>query len=88
MLCHMEKPTTLVASSIQRIRRFRAHKEWKINRLAKEAGLRESSIRNIDDPTWNPESRTLASLEAVIPATFKGDGTDVPEAEPQKGEAA
>lgn len=57
---------SFVTQSIARIRAFRLAKGWTINRMAREAGLTESSIRNMDRPDWNPESRTLERLEATI----------------------
>jgi ribosome-binding protein aMBF1 (putative translation factor) len=80
MLWGMKKAPTHIARSIERIRRYRVHKRWSLNRLATEAGLRESSIRKMSEADWNPESKTLAMLEAIIPDTFRGDGTDKPEA--------
>lgn len=76
----------LIAQSIARIRAYRSFRGWKLNRLAKEAGLRESSIRFMDQDDWNPESKTLHSLESVIPVGF--DPTKPDGGLPAEGEAA
>jgi ribosome-binding protein aMBF1 (putative translation factor) len=56
----------LTEQAIQRVRTFRSEKGWTLSKLAREAGLRESTIRNMDADDWNPETRTLAKLEAVV----------------------
>lgn len=38
--------------------------------LARRAGVRESTIRNIGDPDWNPTSDTLRKLESAAPAVL------------------
>lgn len=68
-----------IEQTITRVRAFRAFKSWTVSRFAAEAGIGESAIRKMDDPDWNPEAKTLKRLEAVIPAAFKGDGSDEPE---------
>jgi len=57
-----------IRQNIDRIRTFRQERGWSVSRLAKAAGLRESSIRKIDSEDWNPESKTLAKLEEAIAA--------------------
>lgn len=52
--------------AIRQVRSFRAKSGWSLNKLAKRAGLRESTIRNIDDPEWNPEFETLKKLEILV----------------------
>jgi hypothetical protein len=34
------------------------------------AGVPEGSVRNIDDPSWNPTFATFRSLDAVVPHEF------------------
>ena len=41
--------------------------------LAKEAGIRDTVLRHIDDEAWNPTVRTLERLERVVPAEFEAD---------------
>lgn len=55
---------------IDRIRAFRRSTGWSVLRLAREAGISESTLRHIDRPSWNPESETLRRLEAIIPPDF------------------
>jgi ribosome-binding protein aMBF1 (putative translation factor) len=52
--------------AIERVRKFRQRKGWTINKLATRAGVTESTIRMMDEPTWNPEAKTLKKLEGVI----------------------
>jgi ribosome-binding protein aMBF1 (putative translation factor) len=56
----------LTEQAIQRVRQFRQTKGWTLSKFAREAELRESTIRKMDEPDWNPEHRTLAKLEAVV----------------------
>lgn len=60
----------LIDQSIARVRAYRQAKGWSILRLAKEAGLGESTIRRLDSPDWCPTAGTLRQLEAVIPESF------------------
>jgi ribosome-binding protein aMBF1 (putative translation factor) len=52
--------------AIQKVRAFRTKKGWTLNRFAKEVGLRESTIRYMDDPDWRPEFDTLRKLESFV----------------------
>jgi len=60
-----------IAKSIEKIRAFRVSQGWTLSKLAREAGLRESSIRDLDRDSWNPESKTLRKLETIIPPGFE-----------------
>lgn len=62
-----------VNDTIRRIRAFARFKGWNRNRLATEAKVAESTIRQIFDDGWNPRADTLRQLEAVIPAEFVPD---------------
>jgi transcriptional regulator with XRE-family HTH domain len=55
-----------INQTLERVREFRQRKGWTLSKFAREAGLRESTIRKMDDDSWNPEIRTLQKLEAVI----------------------
>ena len=61
----------LIDRSIARVRAYAAHTGWSRNKLATEAGLTESTIRNFGDPNWSPNAETLRKLEAIIPADFE-----------------
>lgn len=61
----------LIEQAIQRVRAFRKERGWNLSQFAREAGLKESTIRKMDEPSWNPEINTLRKLEAVI-------GTEMP----------
>lgn len=52
---------------IERIRSYRHTRGWSILRFAKEAGMGESTIRNMDRSDWSPTADTIRRLEAVIP---------------------
>ncbi|MBK8159151.1 MAG: helix-turn-helix transcriptional regulator [Rhodospirillaceae bacterium] len=57
--------------SISRIRAYRRQQGWSVLRLANTAGLRESTIRQLEDPNWSPTASTLRKLEAIVPADFQ-----------------
>jgi len=76
--------STPTDDSIDRIRAWRKSAGWSINRLGSECGLNESTLRDIDNPDWNPRAETLRKLEAVIPPGWQ-PGDKAPAAE---GEAA
>jgi transcriptional regulator with XRE-family HTH domain len=61
-----------INQTLERVREFRQRKGWTLSRFAREAGLKESTIRKMDTPAWNPEARTLEKLEAVIVAERAG----------------
>lgn len=52
---------------IERLRAYRRAKGWSILRFAKEAGMGESTIRNMDHPEWSPTADTIRRMEAIIP---------------------
>ena len=62
----------VIDNAIARVRAFMATTGWSRNRLAIEAGLAESTIRNIAEPNWNPTADTLRQLEAVV-SRVEGD---------------
>ncbi|HVJ44653.1 MAG TPA: helix-turn-helix transcriptional regulator [Dongiaceae bacterium] len=66
-----------IAKSIEKIRAFRVSRGWTLSKLAREAGLRESSIRDLDRDSWNPESKTLRKLETIIPSDFQPSAGEV-----------
>ena len=63
---------TTIDAVIERVRAYRRLAGWSVLRLAREAGISESTLRHIDRADWNPESETLRKLEAIIPAEFGG----------------
>lgn len=54
-------------TDIQRIRAFAAEKRWRKSRLAKEAGLGDTTLRGFDRPSWNPTARVVEKLSSVVP---------------------
>ena len=54
------------AATIDRVRALVAEGEATRSGLARAAGLHANSLRNIDEPDWNPTSDTLRKLEAYI----------------------
>lgn len=56
--------------SIKRIREFLRSSGLSKNRLAQEAGLRESTLRNMHRDGWSPSAATLRRLEKAIPHDF------------------
>lgn len=56
---------------IKRIRSYVESQGWSRSRLAREAGLpHHTSIRDWDNPDWNPTAAVLRRLEAVVPDDF------------------
>jgi 3,4-dihydroxy 2-butanone 4-phosphate synthase/GTP cyclohydrolase II len=66
----------MIDQLIARIRAYRANQGWSILRLAREAGLNESTIRHLDKPDWCPTAETLRKLESVIPEDFTPPSND------------
>lgn len=58
---------------IERLRRFAAAKGWTKTRLAREADINETTLRNFHRPDWNPTLKTIQAIEAIIPADFPAD---------------
>lgn len=58
-------------SDIRRIREFAASKGWKKSRLAKEAGVGDTTLRGFDRDDWNPTARVLERLTGIIPKDFR-----------------
>lgn len=44
------------------IRAFRRHREWSINRLAKETRVPWSVLRDMDKESWSPSAKTIRAL--------------------------
>lgn len=63
----------MIDQTIERVRAYRRHQGWSILRFAKEAGMGESTIRNMDHDDWSPTADTLRRLERVIPEGFAPD---------------
>jgi ribosome-binding protein aMBF1 (putative translation factor) len=61
----------MIEICLHRIRAFRHEKGWSKNRLARETGLRESTIRAMDSADWSPTADTVRALERVIPDDFE-----------------
>lgn len=59
-----------VQHSISRVRAFMKAEGLSRRALAEKAKIGDTTIRNIDEPDWNPTAETLTKLEAVIPAEF------------------
>ncbi len=60
----------LIDDALVRIRAYRLHKGWSVNKYAVEAGVAESTIRRLDDPTWSPTATTIRLLECLVPDDF------------------
>lgn len=52
--------------------------DWRKSRLAAEAGLPDTTLRNFDGDDWNPTVETLERLEKTIPSGWQA-GDPVPE---------
>ena len=84
----MPEPLNTSSAVIARLRAWAAANEWKKSRLAAEAGLPDTTLRNFDSDEWNPTLDTLERLERTIPKTWQV-GDPVPEmAAKRKAKAA
>ena len=75
--------TTTIDDAICRIRAYAQEKGWTKSRLAQEAGMGDTTLRDFDTLDWNPQADTLRRLEAIIPADFfqpSDDGSALQEA--------
>lgn len=52
---------------IIRVRAFMAARGWSTGQYARAAGLRDSTLRFMASPDWNPTVETLRKLEGPIP---------------------
>lgn len=55
---------------VARVRAYRDQMGWSNNHLSKQAKVSEAAVRNIDDPQWNCELKTLRKLCDIIPDGF------------------
>jgi ribosome-binding protein aMBF1 (putative translation factor) len=51
---------------ISKLRSSRKKIGWSKNKLAKEAGIRESTLRKMNEQTWNPNTKTLRKIETAL----------------------
>lgn len=56
---------------IARIRAYAASQGWTKTRLAREAGMVGTTLRDFEKPHWSPTANTLRRLEAIIPPDFE-----------------
>ncbi|MEC4591641.1 helix-turn-helix transcriptional regulator [Nitrospirillum amazonense] len=66
----------LIDQAIERVRSYRRAQGWSILRLAKEAGMTESTIRHLDRDDWSPNADTLRRLERIVPKGFVGQAAE------------
>jgi len=64
---------TEIDGAIVRIKAYAAARGWSKSRLAKEAGVGDTTLRHFGRPDWNPTIETLRRLEAIIPVEFTPD---------------
>lgn len=60
-----------IDDAIDRIRAYAAFRGWRKSRLAAEAGMRDTTLRDFDRNDWNPTADTLRRLEAIVPEGFE-----------------
>ncbi|MBO9580308.1 MAG: hypothetical protein J7498_05405 [Sphingobium sp.] len=56
----------MVHEIIKRVRETLAQPGMSKHKLAIVAGLHRNTLRDVDDPDWNPSAATLAALEPHI----------------------
>lgn len=62
--------TNSIDAAIARIRAYTQFQGWTKTRLAREAGLVDTTLRDFDKPDWNPTATTIRRIEAIIPDSF------------------
>jgi len=65
------KNATSIDAVIERIRAYAKAQGWPKSKLAKEAGLQDTTLRHFDRPGWSPNAATLRRLEIIIPPEFE-----------------
>ncbi len=60
-----------IRQSIERVRAFARAQGWTKSRLAREAGMIDTTLRDFHRDDWNPTAETIRRLEAVIPEDFE-----------------
>lgn len=68
----MHPMQTEIDTLLERIRDYRRHQGWSLNKLANAAGVPWSVLQGMDDPDWSPSLKTLRALLAVMKS---GDGS-------------
>lgn len=72
----MEDSLRTVDQTIRRIRAYAEFRKWKKSRLAVEAGMPDTTLRDFHKADWNPTAETLRRLEAIIPTDFLADKSE------------
>lgn len=55
----------MIDAAIQKVREYRKAAGLSLAAYARAAGLRDTVLRKIDDPSWNPTRKTLERLEKI-----------------------
>ena len=55
-----------IRQSIERVRAFARAQGWTKSRLARQAGMIDTTLRDFHRDDWNPTAETIRRLEAVI----------------------
>lgn len=69
-----------IQQAISRIRSFASENDLSKRKLAEKAGIQDTTLRNFDQPDWNPTRATLEKLESIIPPDFTPKPTPSSEA--------
>ncbi len=69
-------PMSTIAHSIERIRAFATARGWTKSRLAREAGMIDTTLRDFHKDSWNPTAETIRRIEAIIPDDFSLDNKE------------
>ncbi len=78
---------TSIRHSIERIRAFARARNWTKSRLAREAGMIDTPLRDFHRDDWNPTADTIRRLETVIPEDFEpGETTSAAASAPPPAE--
>lgn len=62
---------------LARIRAYAQHKRWGKHRLAREAHLHPNTLRDFDNPKWNPRLETLLKLKRLVPDEFDAEAANL-----------
>ena len=58
---------------IRRIRAYAVSQGWSKGQYSSKAGFKDTTLRKLGEPDWNPTLRIIEKLEAIIPNNFCPD---------------
>lgn len=68
-----------IGAAVYRVRAWADANHWRKSKYARKAGIIDTTLRDFNEPDWNPTVETLLRLEALIPDGWQA-GDPVPRA--------